>query len=97
MRDNFFINQGVVTVEVHTQLKNASSNIEMVRVIINHPSIHVTIIIRVMNIMVGNQIRASDVYQRIILSQIFRNRELWIRNFTETKKSLKLVCADRKR
>ena len=56
-----FLNQGAVPVEDQTQLKNSLSNREKIRAIINHPSIHATQIIRVLNIMVGNQIRASDV------------------------------------
>ena len=45
----------------HTQLKNDLSNREMIRAIINYPSILATLIIIVLNVMVGNQTRASDV------------------------------------
>ena len=61
-----FLNQGAVTVEVHTQMGNVLSNRESKIDIINHPSIHATIIIRLLNVTVGNQIRASDVDRRII-------------------------------
>ena len=44
-----------------------------------------------MKVMVGNQIHASDVYQSIISLQIFRNWTHWIRKFTGTQKSLKLM------
>ena len=47
--------------------------------------------------MVRNQIRASDVDWKIILSQIFQNQTLWIRNFTGTRKSLKLVRIDQRK
>ena len=55
------LNKIAVIVEVHTQLKNSLSKRESKRAIRNDPSIHATIIIIVMNVMVGNQIRASDV------------------------------------
>ena len=38
--------------------------------IINNPSIHAIIVMRVLNVTVGNQIRASDVDWRIISLQI---------------------------
>ena len=47
--------------------------------------------------MVRNQIRASDVDWKIILSQIFQNQTLRIRNFTGTRKSLKLVRIDQRK
>ena len=45
-------------------IKNLSS-IEMKKAIRNHPLIHATLIISETNVRVGNQIRASDVDQRI--------------------------------
>ena len=48
-----FLNQGSVTVEVHTQLINALGNIESRKSIRNHTFIHTTLIIRVTNITVG--------------------------------------------
>ena len=66
--------------EVHNQLRNDLSNRERKMAIRNHASIHATIIISVMNITVGNQINASDVYQRIISSQIYQKLTLWIKN-----------------
>ena len=71
MREKHFLDQGAVTVEIHTQLINYLSNIESKRAIINHPSIHESLIISVMNVMVGNQIHASDVDRSIISSQTF--------------------------
>ena len=71
MRENFFLNQGSVTEEVHIQPKNALNINEGERDIRNHPLIHRTLIIIVMNVTVGNQIRASDVDWRIISLQIF--------------------------
>ena len=65
-----FLNQGAVTVEVHSEMKNYSSNREIIRSIRNHPSINATLIISVLNVMVGNQIRASDVDKRIISLKI---------------------------
>ena len=52
MRDNYFCNQGAVTVEVHTQLINYLSNIESKTDIKKYPSIHTTLIISVMNVTV---------------------------------------------
>ena len=43
---------------------------ERINSIRNHPSIQATLIIITMNVTDGHQICASDVYQRIILSQI---------------------------
>ena len=86
-----FINQGTVTVENLTQPKNVLGNIQRIRDIINHPSIHVTLIISVMNVMAGDQICASDVDWRIISLHIFQNQKLQIINFTGTYKSIKLV------
>ena len=71
-RENF-LNQGEVTLQVHTQLINSLSNREIIKDIINDPSIHTTLLISVMNVMVRNKMRASDVDRRIISSQIFRN------------------------
>ena len=83
--------------DVKTQLKNDLSKRERIRAIINHPSIHVTLIISVLNITVGSQICALDVDRRISSSQIFLKRTLRIRNFTGTRKSLKLMRTDRKK
>ena len=47
-----------------------------------------------MNVMVRNQIRASDVDRRIISLQIVRNWTLQIRKLTGTRKILKLVRTD---
>ena len=66
MRGNVFINQGAVTMEVHTQANNDLKNIKRKKAIRNHHLIHGTLIISVMNVTVGNQIHASDVDQRII-------------------------------
>ena len=86
-----FLNEGAVTVDGHKQLKNDLTTRERIRAIRNHPSINATLIISVLNVMVGNQIRASDVDWRIISLQIFQNQTLQIRNFTGTHKSLKLL------
>ena len=66
--------------EIQLPLINALIN----KAIRNHPLIHTTIIIIIMNITIGNQIRASDVDQRIISMQIVRNRTLWIKEITGT-------------
>ena len=63
----------------------------------NHPLIHATLIISVMNVTAGNQIRASDVDQRIILLKIFQKWTLWINKFTRAPKILKLVCTDQQK
>ena len=47
--------------------------------------------------MVGNQIHASDVDQRIILSQNAQNRTLRIRKFTGIWEGLKLVVTDQQK
>ena len=79
--------------EVHTQLRNALSNREREKDKIN-PSIHATpIIISVLKEKFGNQMRASDVDQRITRSQIFRKRKNTEKKF-HFKKSLKLMCTD---
>ena len=85
------INKGAVTVEVHTQIKNALSSIERIRYIRIHPSIYTTLIIFVLNITVINQIYPSDEDRRIISSQIFRNGTLRIIKFTGSHKIQKLV------
>ena len=54
MRDQNFLNNGAVTVEFHTQLRNALNNSERKQDIINHPLIHRTLIIIAINVMVGN-------------------------------------------
>ena len=94
MREQIFLNQGAVTVEVHTQMRDYSSNSERINDIINHPLIHATLIKIVLNVTVGDQINASDVDCRIISLKIFSSRKLWIRNFTGTRKSLKLAHTD---
>ena len=68
-----FINKVAVTVEDHTQLKNSLRNIEIIRVIRNsvHNSIYATLIVIVLNVMVGNQICALDVDQSITSSNFF--------------------------
>ena len=66
----FFTDQGAITVEVHTQLINALRNRKSKKYIRNHSLIHATLPISVMNITVGNQIRASDADRRIISLQI---------------------------
>ena len=45
--------------------KNDLRNIERINEIINHPSIHATLIISILNFIVGNKIRASDVDWRM--------------------------------
>ena len=74
MRENF-LNQGELTVDVQTQLINASRNGERKKAIRNHPLNQETLIISLMNILVRNQIRASDVYWRIISSQNYPKPE----------------------
>ena len=66
MMEKFLLIQGAVTVEIHMKLKNSLSNSEVKKAIRNHPLIHGTLIISVINVMVGNKIRASDVDRRII-------------------------------
>ena len=82
-----FLNEGTGNVEFHIQIRNDLSNTGRKRAPINHPSIHKTLIISVMDITVGNQIRASDVDQRIISLQIFRYQTLQIRKFTGARKA----------
>ena len=67
-RENF-PNQGELTADVHTQLINVLRNSERKKAIRNDPLNHETLIISLMNILARNQIRASDVYWRIISSQ----------------------------
>ena len=55
----FSLNQCEVTVEIHIKLRNDLSNIESENAIIDNLSIHTTLIISVMNVMVRNQIRAQ--------------------------------------
>ena len=83
MREQILINQGGVTAEVYIQLRNSLRNRKMKR------AIHATLITIIINITVGNQISDSDVDQRIISSQIFRDQKLWTRNFTGARKILK--------
>ena len=71
---NFFIDQGAVSIEVRTQLKNALGNRERLRGIVNHPSIYATLIIGVLEVKVRNQIHASRVDWRITPLQIVRNQ-----------------------
>ena len=87
----FSLNQCEVTVEIHIKLRNDLSNIESENAIIDNLSIHTTLIISVMNVMVRNQIRASDVDWRITSFKFFRNETLWIRKLTWTLRCLKLV------
>ena len=89
--DIFFLNQGAVTVEAHTQLKNTLSNRERIKEKINHHSICATLTISVNNVMVRNQIRASDVYWRIVSLQMFWNQKLRIWKLTGSWKILKRV------
>ena len=91
---DFFLNQGAVTVEVHTQLRDALNNTERRKATRKHLSIHATLIISVLNVMVGNPILASDVDRRIISLQIFQNQTIMIRKFTGTRKRLKPVHTD---
>ena len=65
-REKIFLNQGAVTVEVHTKPKNYLRSRERERSIRKHPLIHATIMIIVMNVTVKNQVRTSDVHRRII-------------------------------
>ena len=95
MRENFFLNQGAVNVEFRTQNRDYLGNIESIRAIRNHPSIHTTLIISIINVMVRNQICASDVDRRIISSRFFQNQTLRIRKLTGTPKILQLVRTDR--
>ena len=94
MREKKILNQCAFTVEVHTQPKNALNKIKKERAIRNHPLIHRNIIISVMNVTYGNQIRASDVDWSITPLQIFLNWTLCIRKFTGTQKILKLIRTD---
>ena len=91
MREPVFFNQVALTMEVHTELRNYVSNSESKKATRNHTLIHTTLRIIVINITVGNQIRATDVDRSIISSQIVQNRTLQDRNFTGTLKILKLV------
>ena len=52
--------------------ENSLRNRESKKAIRNHPLIHETLIISVMNVMVGNQIHASDVDRRIIQSNFLK-------------------------
>ena len=79
IREQIFINQGAVTVEVCNQPRKYLSNREIKRAIRNFSSIHTTIIISLMNVTIENQIRASDVDRRIISLKIVQNWTLWIR------------------
>ena len=63
----------------------------------NHPLIHRTLIISVINKMVGNHIRASDVDRRITSLKNNWNRRIRIRKVTETRKRLKLVHIDQRK
>ena len=76
MREQILLNQGAVTDEVQTQLETALRKIKRIRDIIKHPSIHLTLIINMLIVKVGNQIYASDVDRRIISLQIIRNLTL---------------------
>ena len=50
MRKKILLNQGAFTVEVQTQLINDLINIESKQAVINHPLIHETLIISVINV-----------------------------------------------
>ena len=63
-------NQGAVTVEVHTQLIHTLNGSKIKKAIRNHPLIHATLIISLMNVTIGKQICDSYVNQRIISLQI---------------------------
>ena len=84
MGEKTFLNQGALTVEVHPQLRYALIKSKMEEDIRNHRLIHATLIISKINVMVGNQMHASDVDRRIILLKIVQNRTLRIMNFTGT-------------
>ena len=88
---DYFFNPYAFTVEFNTQLKNDLNNRKSKKAIRNHLLIHSALVIGVMNLIVGNQIRASNVDRGIILLKIVRNWTLRIINFTGTRKSLKLV------
>ena len=66
MREKILLNQGTVTVEVHTQLRNTLSNREIKTAIINHPLTHTTLMISIISVTVGNQIPTSGVDWMII-------------------------------
>ena len=51
MREQILFNQGAVTVEFHTQLRNDLSNSKEGNSTRNHPLIHETLIISVMNVI----------------------------------------------
>ena len=84
-----FLNRGAVTMGVHTQLRYYLSNRESKFSRRNHSLIQGTVITSVVNVTVGNQILASDVYRRISAMQNFQNWTPQIRKFTTTRKSLK--------
>ena len=65
--------QGAVTVENHVELKIDLNNRESIRTIRNHHSTHATLTISALKGTVGNNVRASDVDQRIISLQIHQN------------------------
>ena len=50
MRENCFLDQGAVTMEVHTQPKNALNNRKNIKAIKNNPLIYKNIIISAMNV-----------------------------------------------
>ena len=97
MREETFLNQGAVTVEVYTQLINALINRKIKKYISNHPLIHATLMVSVTNLTIGNKIRASYVYRRIISLKSFQKRTLWIRRLTGTQKGLKFMHTGRKK
>ena len=61
MREQLFLIKSAATIEFHTRLRNALSNIKDKESIRNHPFIHETLITIVIKVTVVNQIRASDV------------------------------------
>ena len=93
---DFFLNQGAVTVEDHTQLKNNLSNSESIRSIRHDPSTNATIIMSALNVKVGSHILSSDVYHRITSHKIVQNWTIRKQKFTGTQKSLKLVLIFKK-
>ena len=76
------------------QTENDLSNKERIMEIINHSSIHASVIISIPNVTIGNQISASYVDLRVTILKTVRNWTLWKRNFTGTRKILKLVHID---
>ena len=68
-----FLNQGAVTVEVHTQLINDLNNNKREKSKRNHSSIHATLIISILNVTARNQIYPSYVDWRTTSLKIVQN------------------------